>query len=453
MANTSPLINILDQRRSQYGHFVLEACLEKTATTANYENLFAKLTAVKSSETKAIQALLDFGSHVFAARRLELDELQSLVEQPNPTFEIDRYSFVMTNAQLARSFYQERLSSNNPWSDWPIDLLELRSMGGANYIPPKALVSHNMKRVFRDVYDGIEQYMGDKISNNSGWLRALLLVLPDYRVRISGIVCGKPDVLTIRLERDEGLADLRVHGLIDGAGRQEIAEQISGSEATISLKSEVEQIENLQLFITAPEGTLDYYEQNALHHSGRIRWLAGPQQRESQKDTNLLLEIQNGEGVHLEFKPYIRPDKTEGKVAELIRAAIAFANTSGGTILLGVRNTTEIDGIEKELWQHTTASTLKAAAEEYGRRVKTILNDAIATSVRLEIKAQPVELAGHILLRIDVQELPFEGKPAWKLDSKDTWIRRGPNNVKADPDMILASFGKEQGDQGGPWVS
>src|SRR5215467_16285929 len=100
MANTSPLINILDQRRSQYGHFVLEACLEKTATTANYENLFAKLTAVKSSETKAIQALLDFGSHVFAARRLELDELQSLVEQPNPTFEIDRYSFVMTNAQL-----------------------------------------------------------------------------------------------------------------------------------------------------------------------------------------------------------------------------------------------------------------------------------------------------------------------------------------------------------------
>lgn len=44
--------------------------------------------------------------------------------------------------------------------------------------------SHNTKRIFRDVYDGIEQYIGDKISNNSGWVRAVLFVLPDYRIRI-----------------------------------------------------------------------------------------------------------------------------------------------------------------------------------------------------------------------------------------------------------------------------
>src|SRR5215831_2928098 len=106
MSNASLLINILDQRKSQYGHFVLEACLERTTTTASYDNLFAKLTAVKVGESKPIQAPLDFGSHVFAARRLELDELQPLIEQPNPTFKIDHYSFVMTNAQLARSFYQ-----------------------------------------------------------------------------------------------------------------------------------------------------------------------------------------------------------------------------------------------------------------------------------------------------------------------------------------------------------
>lgn len=450
MADASLLINILNQRRSQYGHFLLEACLEKTPAVG-YDSLFAKVTAAKADETKPIQAPLDFGSHVFAARRLELDELQPLIEQANPRFEIDRYSFVMTNAQLARSFYQERLSSNNLWSDWPIDLLELRSASGANYIPPKALVSHNTKRVFRDVYDGIEQYMGDKISNNSGWLRAMVLVLPDYRVRINEVACDKQQLI-LKLTRDEKLVDLRVHGLIDGPRREEISEQINGSEAILPLQSEIGLIENVQLYITAPEGTLDYYEQNPLHHSGRIRWLSGPRERESQKNEDLLGEIQNGEGVHLEFKPYVRLDRTEGKVAELIRAAIAFANTSGGTILFGVRNTTEIDGIEKELWQHTAGSTLKAMAEEYGRHVKTILNDAIAASVRLDIKTQAVELAGHTLLKVDVQELPFDGKPAWKLDSKDTWIRRGPNNVKADPDLIRTAFAKQR-DNDKHWTS
>lgn len=443
MANVLLLTNLLDQRRSQYGHFLLEACLERTATTASYDNLFAKVTAVKAGETKPIQAPLDFGSHVFAARRLELDELQPLIEQPNPTFSIGCYSFTFANPQLSRSFYQERLSSNNDWSDWPIDLLELRSMGGGNYISPRTLVSHNTRRVFRDVYDGIEQYTGDKISYNSGWLRALLLVLPDYRVRISEVAYDNKQLI-LRLMRDEKLVDLRVHGLIDGLGRQEISEQINGSEANFRLQSEISQVESLQLFITAPEGTLDYYHQSPLHHSGRFRWIAGPQQRESQKNDDLLVEIKNGEGVNLEFKPFVHLGKSDEKFAEVIRTVIAFSNTAGGTILFGVRNTGEIDGIENELRHRAKTADVVSAADEYGRHIKTMLNDAIATNVRLDIRAQAVEIAGHTLLRIDVQELPFENKPAWKADSKETWIRRGATNFRPDPEMIRDGFARKQ---------
>jgi Putative DNA-binding domain len=137
-----------------------------------------------------------------------------------------------------------------------------------------------------------------------------------------------------------GPSESRVQGLIDGPTRQEISEQINGAEAVLSLESEIGQIESLQLFVTAPEGTLDLYEQNPLHHGGRFRWLAGSPERDSQSNKeDLLTEIRKGEGLNLEFKPYVRIAQGDTKRLELIETAIAFANSSGGIILVGVNKT------------------------------------------------------------------------------------------------------------------
>lgn len=82
--------------------------------------------SIPAGEVKPIQQTLAFESHVFVARRFELAEIQSILEQQNPAFTIDGYSFAMENAQLTRSHF-ERSCSNNPWSNWPTFLLELRS--------------------------------------------------------------------------------------------------------------------------------------------------------------------------------------------------------------------------------------------------------------------------------------------------------------------------------------
>lgn len=159
-------------------------------------------------------------------------------------------------------------------------------------------------------------------------------------------------------------------------------------------------------------------------------------------------EIRKGEGLNLEFKPFVRIGKGEGqdedenKLSDVVRAAIAFANSSGGKILLGVNNTGEIDGIDAGLRRVAKGADLVAAAEQYGRELRTKINDS--TSTRLDMQPRVLEMANRIVLELDVKELPFSNKPAWQLATKDTWVRRGATNFKADPEMIRTGFVQEK---------
>jgi len=445
MAEAFLLTNILDRRGSQYSHFVFEVCLEKKES--GYEIVFGKIFAAKRGESKPPRSPIDFGDYVYAACYFELSELGLILQESNPTFTVNGYKAILQNAYL-RPSSMSRLSSNNDLSEWPADLMELRPNSHSNYVPLKTLVAHNTSRLFHDVYDGIEQFMGTRISNNynNGWIGAVLFILPDYRVRICDIG-GAEQELTVKLLKDAGLINARIHCLVEGSGgREEISKPIGGTAVFLQLKSQVDQIESLKVFVTVVnEGMIDSYEQTPLHHTGRTRWLTSSQRNESGE---LIDEIRKGEGLNLEFKPFVRIGKGEGqaedenKLSDLVRAAIAFANSTGGKILLGVNNTGEIDGIDGGLRRVARGADLIATADQYGRELRTKINDS--TSTRLDMQPRVLEMANRIVLELNVKELPFADKPAWQLATKDTWVRRGATNFKADPEMIRTDFVQEK---------
>src|SRR5262249_765910 len=152
-----------------------------------------------------------------------------------------------------------RRASNSDLSPWPADVTELRGASHSNYIPLEPLVSYKTQRIFHDAYEGIQDYMGTRVSYdyNNAWLRAVLVVLPDYSIRIREIA-QKEQQLSVSFDRREGTPDLRAHCLIESTGgRQEIFAPINGSEAVLPLKSPLDQLERFQCFVVAPEGTLD----------------------------------------------------------------------------------------------------------------------------------------------------------------------------------------------------
>lgn len=72
------------------------------------------------------------------------------------------------------------------------------------------------------------------------------------------------------------------------------------------------------------------------------------------KDTELLDRIAEGEGLHLDFKHCI---SDSGKIA---RSLAAYANTAGGSLLIGVRDNGSIAGVssEEECYMIETAAML-----------------------------------------------------------------------------------------------
>jgi len=446
MADLSSFQSLMQQRSSNYDHFTAELCLKKSEP--DYEIVFGKIVAQRRGTKTVNRDPLDFGEYVYVAGTLRLEELVPILQEQNPTVKLGEYQLTLKDASL-RPLGSGKMSSKNAFSAWPIEVLEVRPSSHANYINPSSLVAHDCARIFHDQYDGIRQFIGTNVSfnYNNGYIGAILLVLPDYRIRIDKIT-AQEHTLTVQLEKAQSFLEARLHCLVDGTGgREEIVRDIDSEEIALTLKVPVEKIEIIRIFITtAVQGVVDWYEQIPTFHSGATRWITGQAPLTEQ---DAVAEIRKGEGPHLEFKPFVRLGVGEKKAAELIKTAIAFANTEGGTIYFGVTNQIEIEGLEDDLRKEYATGDVTAAAQKYARAVQTFINDA--TTQRLDLSLDVVSAEGHVLVRLQVAELQA-GKPAWDLKhTKDCWIRQGSNNVRPDPDMIRKGFKENNGFAEEPW--
>jgi hypothetical protein len=444
MADVSAFQSLMQKRSSGYQHFTVEACLKKG--DAGYEIVFGKVIAQRRGADKVSRDPLDFGEYVYVAGTFGLDELAPILQEQQPTFKIGQYRFTLKDAYLRP--YGSKMPSNNLMIAWPTEMLELRPDSHANYLNPSALVAHDCPRIFHDQYDGIRQYTGTNISfnHNNGWIGAMLFVLPDYRARISKIEASE-NTLTVKLEKEQSFTGARLHCLVDGpGGRDEMTAEIQDEDVVLKLKAPVEKLEIIRLFITtAADGVVDWYEQIPTFHSGGSRWITGQGQPSEQ---DIVTEIRKGEGPHQEFKPFVKLGAGEKKAGELIRAAIAFANTAGGTIYFGVNDAIEIEGIENDLRKAYLTGDVTTAAHKYGREVQAFINDA--TNQRLDISWSVVTAEDHVVLKVQVAELQA-GKPAWDVKTKESWIRHGSNNVRPDPDTIRNGFRENSMATQTPW--
>lgn len=132
----------------------------------------------------------------------------------------------------------------------------------------------------------------------------------------------------------------------------------------------------------------------------------------------LLDEIQQGETKTLEFK------KTLPTVADLARTIIAFANTSGGKLIIGVNDNREIIGLD----DNEIFSTQD--------KIASIIYDRCYPNILPEIYTANIE--GRLILIIEIFRgnlLPYYLKQDGKNNS--TYIRIGATNRKAEFENIL----------------
>jgi predicted HTH transcriptional regulator len=143
-----------------------------------------------------------------------------------------------------------------------------------------------------------------------------------------------------------------------------------------------------------------------------------------QTDFELLHLVENGEDEHTEFKRLVHsPEK-------IAKSLTAFANSSGGTILIGVDDDKRIVGIPSE--KETTEIVWEAAH--------------FFTDPEVEFTTDVIEFRGRDVLAVFIEPSPDkphfhisetrDQKTFKKIEERKVYIRQGAHNVAATPEVV-----------------
>jgi len=141
--------------------------------------------------------------------------------------------------------------------------------------------------------------------------------------------------------------------------------------------------------------------------------------------------ISSGENEKLEFKSTLRwnliadkPDKAIENSA--LKTVVAFLNTEGGTLLVGVKDDGSILGFEKDQFLNEDKFLLHFAS---------LLNDRIGKQYIEHIQWGLKEVRGRKILRVDCK--PSSTPAFLKGNGEEFYVRNGPSSILLSTSEVL----------------
>lgn len=152
----------------------------------------------------------------------------------------------------------------------------------------------------------------------------------------------------------------------------------------------------------------------------------------SSRENRLLEYILRGEGAAVEFKATIRMNLKSGKHGKEIefawlKAVVAFLNSDGGSLLLGVDDGGEICGLEADGFENRDRCLL---------HVKNLFNQYVGVEFSSRVD---ISLVQHLQGDVVMVECEKSPDPVFLRIGKNEefYIRSGPSSVKLSPSQIV----------------
>jgi hypothetical protein len=165
-------------------------------------------------------------------------------------------------------------------------------------------------------------------------------------------------------------------------------------------------------------------------------WLNGGLRSSKQEEEDPVLRfhrlINLGEGNNIEFKSTVRMNLNKGKPGKEIefawlKAVVAFLNSDGGTLLLGVADNGKILGLEADNFENNDRCLL---------HIKNLFNHHIGAEFSDFVDFILLIVEDKKVVTVDCHEA---GKPVFLRIGKNEefYIRSGPSNSKLAPSQML----------------
>ncbi len=405
---------VVDGNKEFYGFAELRGAYIKTPD--GWRNALTKIVLLRKDAKKEPDAEVNYASVILIKKTVSLDDFLKTVDKllSESILTLDKFSCQLAQPSISTWDYP-----SNDFYDWAGRLFEIS--GGKPSIPERPPLVDYSNPPFQDAYHAISKWLDLSPFHRSsdGRLGAVLVFVPEYRVRIKSIRYADKK-LSLKAEFNiPKFTDVRCKAIIRTSSGQEIQPSLDFITDEIKLPLESPPVETYIYLVTSDNRILDTYEETPYRHSGRVRLIAN---EVGLADIEVL--ILAGESEVVEFKERVEEDRTK---KDLVRTAIAFANTKGGKIFIGVSDNAEIMGINREI-EKEGESKLKD-------KFDSILRDNVRKPLNYSMEVRKV--SDKSLLIIHVQEGKF--KPYATRDN-EIFIRVGATDRRPDPDTELKNL-------------
>lgn len=263
----------------------------------------------------------------------------------------------------------------------------------------------------------------------------ILFLLSETRAFISGAEFLEPGLLEIKVGGTQANAlDLLVKGAYwERNSIRHFEQAVTDSKATVQVP---EDADRLEFYLLDGVGTaFDFHREDRHWRTQGASSVLSASKRSLEAQVRAALSA--GEGLNVEFKPFVDPDakrslgSAKSKVDEIAITAVAFANTEGGHIYLGVSDDCEAAGIEAKLCEWAKQPSTDSVIDRYLGALKSRIKSIVVGELALE--ASHIWLDGALIAVIHVSAA--DHRPISIRQEYCLYARSGASNRKVPPDQ------------------
>jgi len=376
--NTGHISEILRQISDQseyYGHGFIKLVLIKKN---NEYHVKSGIISLLQKGEKIIEETRDYGDIIFKTELFNLDQLNELLKELE-----EKHSISLKNGSSLDAkgrfqtyyYYPSHKRYGYTYSTWPRRYVEYR------LDPPQLpITSEPLAKPGLPLYPNGTKAVADFLELMTlNPMNSIIIQIPDYRVRITNLIISEKSV---RLNIDSNIktdnliakfyADDEEHSTIISQRFYSMhSPSLNFKENNVEFSFDKEFTYVLGLVMERDTGhMLDYLE-----HS--FRWGTGEGVIIDYQELEIREIIRRGENLHVEFKVEMGDMKKE-----FLETVVAFSNTEGGMIFIGVDDNTNIIGShETDIENRLTNRLLDTCEPEIIPIVETIELEGIKITI------------------------------------------------------------------------